>query len=79
MVEVHGHEARQGDTAFAFCALKKSFNATPLSSIVTVPVGHTKLIAPVVRFSQVVPELFATSTRKMYGEPYATDCAAVVI
>ena len=56
--------------AFGVCAEKKSFNATPLSSKETDPVGQTKLAVvettvPLVMVSHVLPLPFATSTRKM--------------
>ena len=42
------------------------------------PVGHTKLTAPVLRFWQLWLPLFSTSTRKIYGEPYGTLIAPVL-
>src|SRR2546430_12492011 len=57
----------------------KSLSGFAPSSIVTVPVGQMKLTALVVTFSQIVPVLFATSTRKIYGEPYGTEWEFVSI
>src|SRR5258708_15780655 len=64
--------------AFAVCAFGKSFKGRPLSSKLTVPVGQTKLTTPVLKFSHGVPPLFSTSTRRTYGDPYCTVCAAVL-
>ena len=65
--------------ALGVCALKKSLRAAPLSRRVTWPVGQMKLTELAEIFSQVVPELLATSTRRIYGEPYWTLCAVVTI
>jgi len=65
--------------ALAFCALGKSFSGLPLLRSCTEPVGHANETTPVVAFSQGVPLLLVTSTRRIYGDPYATFCAAVVM
>ncbi|SRR5258706_6893750 len=61
------------------CAVGKSLSGFGPSFRLTDPVGQTKLRPALAMFSQIVPALFATSTRKIYGEPYATLCAAVTI